>query len=255
MSVRWIPTLTLAAATFGFMGCSSPPGEATGEQDSTIIGGKTDPGDPAVMALFAHQPGAQSGSLCTASLISSTVLLHAAHCVDPREVGAGNVFVAIQGTSLNTATAIVNVASTHFDPRFDPNALANGHDIGVSILATPITNMAPLPFNRAPLAANLVGQPVRLVGYGVNNGAAQTGAGTKRQVTTRLDAFNDQLLQIGDIRHQTCNGDSGGPALMNIGGVSTIVGVTSFGQQFCGGNGGFDTRVDSQLAFIQQFVK
>jgi secreted trypsin-like serine protease len=112
-----------------------------------------------------------------------------------------------------------------------------------------------LPFNKTALSNNLIGQPVRLIGYGVNNGAAQTGAGTKRQVTTKLDAFNDQLLQIGDIRHQTCNGDSGGPALMNINGLATIVGVTSFGQQFCGGNGGFDTRVDTQLAFLGQFVK
>jgi secreted trypsin-like serine protease len=241
-------------ATAAISGCVAPT-ENTADSDEDIIGGVTDPGDPAVIALFAHQPGQGSGSLCTASLISPTVLLHAAHCVDPREVGAGNVFVAIQGTSLNQATAVNNVASTHFDPKFDPNRLNNGHDVGISILAQPITNIKPLPFNKAPLSNALIGQPVRLVGYGLNNGVQQTGAGTKRQVTTKLDAFNNQLLQIGDTKHQTCNGDSGGPAFMNINGVQTIVGVTSFGQVGCTGNGGFDTRVDTQLAFIQQFVK
>lgn len=67
-------------------GCGAPD-EMSAQDDSEIIGGTTDTGDPAVLALFAHKPGAQSGSLCTASLVSPTVLLHAAHCVDPREVG------------------------------------------------------------------------------------------------------------------------------------------------------------------------
>ena len=256
MTPRWAIVSTILSAALsavGVTGCGSA-GENTGEDDSAIIGGKTDNGDSAVLALFASQPGAQSGSLCSASLISPTVLLHAAHCVDPREVGNGNVFVAIEGTSLNAATAVHDVASTHFDPQFDPAQLQNGHDIGVSILAQPITTIKPLPFNKTPLSQNLVGQAVRLIGYGVNNGPAQSGAGIKRTVTTKLDAFNAQLLQIGDVRHQTCNGDSGGPALMSINGTTTIVGVTSFGQQFCTGNGGFDTRIDAQLAFLQEFV-
>jgi hypothetical protein len=42
---------------------------------------------------------------------------------------------------------------------------------------------------------------------------------------------------------------------MSLNGVATIVGVTSFGQQFCTGNGGFDTRLDAQAAFVHQFVK
>jgi len=36
---------------------------------------------------------------------------------------------------------VINVASTHFDAKFDPARLNNGHEIGVSILATPITNI------------------------------------------------------------------------------------------------------------------
>jgi secreted trypsin-like serine protease len=248
------PSVLAFIALGSLVGCGAQD-IPTNEDDSAIIGGKVDPGDPAVVALFAHQPGANGGSLCTASLISPTVVLHAAHCVDPAEVGQGNVFEVIEGTSLNAATAVIPVASTHFDAQFNVNQLNAGHDIGISILATPITNIKPLPFNRTALSNAQIGQAVRLVGYGVNNGAAQSGAGTKRQVTTRLDAFNAQLLQIGDIRHQTCNGDSGGPAFMTINGVNTIVGVTSFGQQFCGGNGGFDTRIDTLTAFIDQFLK
>ena len=51
----------------------------------------------------------------------------------------------------------------------------------------------------------------------------------------------------------TCNGDSGGPALMKIDGVETIVGVTSYGNADCS-DGGFDARVDSDLAFIDTYL-
>src|SRR4051794_37673594 len=74
--------------------------DPTGEGDDAIIGGTTDNGDPSVVALFAHQPGATSGSLCTGTVISSTKVLTAAHCVDPRVVGAGNVFEVLTGTAL-----------------------------------------------------------------------------------------------------------------------------------------------------------
>ena len=61
------------------------------------------------------------------------------------------------------------------------------------------------------------------------------------------------LIGVGDSRHGTCNGDSGGPAFMRIDGVETIVGVTSYGNADCS-DGGFDARVDSDLAFIDTYL-
>jgi hypothetical protein len=130
--------------------------------------------------------------------------------------------------------------------------LAGGHDQGIVILSAP-TSLPALPFNReAPASAN-IGRPLRIVGYGLNDGSLQTGAGVKREALTKLRSISAMLIGVGDSKHGTCNGDSGGPAFMNIGGVETIVGVTSYGNADCT-DGGFDARVDTDLAFIDAYL-
>jgi len=224
--------------------------DETGETGSEIIGGVNDTGDPAVVALFAHQPNASSGELCTATLISPTVLLTAGHCTLP---APGEIVEAFFNPTLS-GTSRFAVKEVHSNPAFSESNLNGGHDVGVAILAAP-SSVTPLPFNTTPITNANVGQAVRIVGYGLNMGPAQTGsgAGTKREATTVLDDISAQLLHIGNNSKATCSGDSGGPAFMNIGGVQKIVGVTSFGNGACSG-GGFDTRVDANLAFINQFV-
>jgi secreted trypsin-like serine protease len=244
-------------AAFTFTACVQD-GDDEASSDEDIIGGAVDNGDPSVVALFAHQPGQNQGSLCTASVISPTVLLTAAHCVDPREVGQGNVFEAFSGTRFDaTAKRLPAVKETHFDPQFNPNNLGGGHDVGIVILSA-ATNLKPLPFNKAALPGNEVGKSVRLVGFGTNTHTG-AGAGTKRVATTAVDALNALLVQIGSSNKQTCHGDSGGPAFQVINGVETIVGLTSFGTDFSQTqqcfNGGVDTRVDAVNAFISQFAK
>jgi V8-like Glu-specific endopeptidase len=226
-----------------------------GERGSEIIGGTSDTGDPGVVLLFAQVPGAQSGSLCTAEIVSPHVVITAAHCVSPAEVGQGAQFIVYPGSDFNQATQanVLAVKETHFDQQFDTNNLSGGHDIGVAILASPIAT-PPLTMNRAPLTAAMQGQPVRFVGYGLDNAAAQTGAGVKRTTTTTLTDFNSVLVHFSDGTHETCNGDSGGPAFMTIGGVEQIVGLTSFGDVNCN-TGGYDTRLDAMVSFVDPYIQ
>jgi V8-like Glu-specific endopeptidase len=235
--------------TFLLAGCGEAP---IAEEGQAIIGGTTDSSDPAVVALFGHRPGASSGALCTSEIIAPTVLLTAAHCVLPQTVGSGAVFSAYVGSDFNHPSAILPVKEVHADPKFSLSNLFGGHDIAVVILSAP-TTIAPLPYNHSALGAGDAGQGVRLIGYGLSNGQAQTGAGTKRQTMANLNSVSATLLSIGDSQHETCEGDSGGPALFDVGGVETIVGVTSFGQLGCGG-GGYDTRVDAYSAFVDGYV-
>jgi V8-like Glu-specific endopeptidase len=230
-------------------GCSgSIDSPRSNESDAPIIGGTTDSADPAVVMLYAN-----SGSICTATVISSTTLLTAAHCVSPQTVG-NTTFQAYFGADANKGGGTwAAIKETHYDTRFDVNNLGGGHDVAVAILANP-TSVTPKAVNRSSSITALVGQAVRLVGYGLNNGSAQTGAGTKRQVSTRLNQVTGLLLSIGNSSAETCNGDSGGPAFMTIGGVETLVGVTSFGQVGCTG-GGYDTRIDIYSSFIDQYVR
>jgi secreted trypsin-like serine protease len=247
MHSRWLGLPFLFA-----FGCNPVTTPGNGKVSAPIIGGTSDNGDPSVVALFASQPGAQDGSLCTATVISPTVLVTAAHCVSPDEVGPGAQFVVLLGNNLDSSSVqALAVADTTYDTAFDPNSLDGGHDIGLVRLAKP-TTLTPIPFNRDD-PSGLAGGTVRLVGYGVNSGKAQTGAGQKRTVKATLDSVDSLLLHIGDSRHETCQGDSGGPALATIGGVETIVGVTSWGLVGCTG-GGYDTRVDLYTDLIDQYL-
>jgi trypsin len=232
----------------GFAWSCQGPSWKGREAASAIIGGSIDSGDPGVVALLSGV------GLCTTEVISPTVLLTAAHCVDPSEVGPNAQFDVVSGTDINSGTSIASVVSTHFDQAFDINQPQNGHDVGIVILSSPgITNITPLPFNRTPMSTAMVGESSRLVGYGLSDVQRQSGAGTKRQVTTVLDDFDNLLLHIGNTGQSGCSGDSGGPAFMNINGVETIVGVTSFGSQDCSG-GGYYTRIDQYVSFIQQYL-
>jgi MYXO-CTERM domain-containing protein len=82
----------------------------------------------------------------------------------------------------------------------------------------------------------------------------QAGAGVKRQTSTVLSDFSDLLVHFSDGQHETCNGDSGGPAFMTIDGQEVIVGLTSFGDATCT-QGGFDTRLDAVVSFIDPFIQ
>jgi hypothetical protein len=225
------------------------------ETISEIVGGTETDGDPAVVALYGREPGASQGILCTSTLIAPTVLLTAAHCLDPRTTGSSTLeYIGIFAPKLSEATDAdkVRVVSTHFDPAFDPANLPGGHDVGVAILERPVS-VTPMPYNRSEITAAHDGQPVRIVGYGVSNGIEQSGAGIKRQATAPLTDHDDLLLHIGDTFTTTCQGDSGGPAFMNIDGVPKVVGITSFGFIYCL-FGGYSTRVDRYLSFIDPYV-
>lgn len=212
--------------------------EQTSEQ--SIIGGTTDTGDACVVGVFAHPPGVNSGSICTGTIIGPHTVLTAAHCCSPAIIGAGQEIDILTGTTL-TLPGIVS-SSSIVNSQWDPNNLFGCHD--ECIIHTTGT-LAPT----CPLGGLNPAATVRLVGYGSNT-HTNTGVGTKRQVTTVVDALNAVVFQDGNSNAQTCHGDSGGPAFQG----ANVVGVTSFGSDpsptdVCEG-GGFHCRVDADLPFI-----
>jgi len=191
-------------------------------------------------------------------VISPRVVLTAAHCLELLLVGPGATFSIFLGADLaqaGSAPALVRaVSETRIDPLFDPDDHTNGHDIGVVIAAAPL-GVSPVPLNRGALAPSLIGAPIRLVGYGIASADDEQGvtAGVRRDTVTRLADFDDLFLAVDDPAHAPCSGDSGGPALLPIDGVETIVGIASIASATCAQ--ALETRVDPHAAeFIDPIV-
>src|SRR5262249_15373325 len=157
--------------------------------------------DPSVVLAYAAVPGASTASICTGTVITPTKVLTAAHCVDPRTVGSGNVFRVFPGTNLGDQPALA-VSATAFDPGFDPSNLNNGHDVGIVTLAQP-TSLTPIPYG------GLTGGAVRIVGYGMNTHlnapVIPSGGGTKRTLTVPINSTNATLFSSGDSWHMMCH--------------------------------------------------
>lgn len=209
--------------------CAAP--EAVESAASPIVGGTPDTGDPAVVMLVSYPADLSTFDACTASLIAPKVLLTAAHCLDPAkhpdyEFG---VFTGPDATAFPTAPLLtphlLPIAAVHVHPDYDPSPPFTA-DIGVAILEEELA-AAPLPVNRAPLAAELAGEPARIVGYGqIKYGELHA---EKRQAATVVASLGaDDTVVVGDLMHRSCVGDSGGPALVKIGGAESIVGVDSY---------------------------
>ena len=163
--------------------------------------------------------------------MSPHVLVTAAHCVSPDVVGADPTFKLFLGDDTTDPAEVlpankVTVKEAHFDPLFDRHNPAGGHDIGVVITATALTS-PPLPMQHTALPATAVSQPMRILGYGQTVSTDENSVGKRTQVGTTLGALDAEHVIDMDVAHTFCHGDSGGPELMTLNGIETVVGIVS----------------------------
>ncbi|MBS1149172.1 MAG: Alkaline serine protease [Myxococcaceae bacterium] len=234
-----------------FAGCGLPPegsdpqaADEVQRERSGIVGGVTDTGDPAVVALTV-----QGQEYCTGTLVGPKTILTAAHCVNV--YGTQTPYYAAFGTYASQPTQRVRIISQIAHPSYNPNSGVS-HDFGVLQLASAVTNVTPIPMNEKPMNSSHVGMPIRHSGFGITSGGGG-GGGTKRQVSYNVRQVTSALIESGAAGKQTCSGDSGGPAFMVMPGntAETLVGVVSFGDQSCN-QFGEDGRVDFVLPWITQ---
>lgn len=193
---------------------------------------------------------------CSGTLISCNTFLTAAHCVCPTTGGAcqsgpgapnpGGWLVFLQHVGFVPVIAV----------RVHPEYAFPVADVAVLRLGTPITGVAPVPIMTTPPAFGTAGT---IVGFG-NSGGAFRDYGLKRvgSVTTGacaspIDDRTSVCWTFTGDESNTCNGDSGGPLLVDDGTGPAIAGVTSGGSSLtCLPT---DSSYDANVAYFAPWIE
>ncbi|MBX2987698.1 MAG: trypsin-like serine protease [Bdellovibrionaceae bacterium] len=179
----------------------------------------------------------QGSGICTGTLLDKNLVLTAAHCAPAN----AKLFVVFS-TTVTPQAESRPVDGFIVSPQWasNQNQRRNTGDIALLHFTGPQpATHRPLPILPAPHQRILrEGTLVMLAGYGRNNvqPGQPTGSGILRRASTRLakGVFSETeiLVEHTDGRG-ACNGDSGGPAIVFLGGQAYVWGVTSRGIPTC----------------------
>ncbi len=253
-----LPALGVAVA-LSLAGCVEDEPRLGGTTEYVIGGTRTPDGMyPAVGALVYSFNG-QSQAGCTGTLIAPTVVLTAAHCLDPQvTMGLLPSAFTFKHDTLGSTQPSIAVTSSMMHEQFDISSGGGGlmpwFDIGLVFLAAPADGVTPMKMPTPAEAAMLgVGTDLELVGYGQTTDEDPQSTGVKFHARTKVIEIipSEMRVSTGNPDPQNCHGDSGGPAIATLGDGQRTVGVVSrsYNSGQCD-NGGVDTRVDAYLTWI-----
>lgn len=164
---------------------------------------------------------------CTGTLVHPEVVVFAAHCMffaggqSPPAVGFG------EDTSSLTRT--VATGSCSMFPGWTPDDPNLGADVAFCVLAEPVNDVPIVPILMGCETEVLTpGQEITLVGFGNTD---QGSFGIKHEVVTTINGpENSTEVNVGGNGTSSCNGDSGGPAYVQLeDGSWRVFGITSRG--------------------------
>lgn len=247
--MRRLSRLVAISVALVTTGCGSGGPLPTAGRGFGIVGGEETTGWPEVVAYLVG--GAEAGTaLCTGTLIAPDAVLTAAHCA---LLGGPDDAVYI-GSSVFEPGTVVDVADAVAHDGYDPDSgvmdlavLRLAHDVGTE----------PVALNTERVDSDWIGTSLRVVGFGNDDGYTGTSAGIKRETDVEVIWVDSHLIVHETEGHNTCSGDSGGPALVEREDGWVLVAVTSFvyplepDEDACDGGGG-EGRVDASLEWIAE---
>lgn len=262
----------LGGLLWALSGCVAFPSEeeieATGAHASALVGGALAPTGafPATGALLRERRGGRE-TICTGTLIAQDAVLTAAHCVDPQRMGAELPQFAL-GANLQEPEAVSSrpAREAQLFPEWNgassSSAADSIHDIALLFLQPreaedpreQVDGLADAALDKVP------GGAVQIVGYGRSElyGDEHAGTGIQRAGVAHLTQINGDTLELGEPGDPTaCNGDSGGPAILEQGdGTRRIIGIASRASDNdhpCAGAALY-TRVDAYAKWIHDLL-
>ena len=217
-----------------------------------IVNGELTDDYPEVGLLRHTTADGRVAFVCTGTLVTPTVVLTAAHCLDDVE-GYNLTDVRVFSGSVWTDEAPERPASRwtmHPDYAVSDDGLTIVADLGLVWLDEPYT-LDGYPLNAQPVTGDDVGTYFRYVGWGSSSDTVNDQGYFKRVADIPLAALEGEFLLAhdGDDGAATCGGDSGAPVFELSGGRATaIAAVHSFGRDddgtICAGSTSGDTRAD-----------
>lgn len=237
-------TVLLVLAASGAVGCAEPA--PVGEATSPIVGGKPTSSESAGPTVAVVDDAI--GPLCTGVLVLSDRVVTAAHCVDDARpawltVVAGDEDL-LDGDPKGT---VHTVRSIEIHPNYrrdfdstDPDGLHERHDLAILQLDGEIFDVDNA-FILPEIYVDDVMKPgtdLTVAGFGVTDENATERGRLHVASTPFVRRRGGEILAGGEGEADTCGGDSGGPAFVDIDGLRYLVGITSrAATQGCGEGG------------------